>query len=80
MHALNVFFFLCCHGPLLFVLQVFFLPLSNTILSCFSDDSIFAWESDTLICKYQLPVPDCGPKISYKAFAVTRSFNITTTN
>ncbi|XP_031134183.1 TBC1 domain family member 31 [Sander lucioperca] len=52
--------------------RVFFLPLSNTILSCFSDDSIFAWESDTLICKYQLPVPDCGPKISYKAFAVTR--------
>ncbi|KAM9310324.1 TBC1 domain family member 31 isoform 2-T2 [Pholidichthys leucotaenia] len=52
--------------------RVFFLPLSNTILSCFSDDSIFAWESDTLFCKYQLPVPDCRPKISYKAFAVTR--------
>ncbi|XP_035529140.1 TBC1 domain family member 31 [Morone saxatilis] len=52
--------------------RVFFLPLSNTILSCFSDDSIFAWESETLFCKYQLPVPDCGPKISYKAFAVTR--------
>uniref|UniRef100_A0A3P8TT65 TBC1 domain family member 31 n=1 Tax=Amphiprion percula TaxID=161767 RepID=A0A3P8TT65_AMPPE len=44
----------------------------NTILSCFSDDSIFAWESDTLFCKYQLPVPDCGPRISYKAFAVAR--------
>lgn len=52
--------------------RVFFLPLSNTILSCFSDDSIFAWESDTLFCKYQLPVPDSGPKISYKAFSVTR--------
>ncbi|KAG7474161.1 TBC1 domain family member 31 [Solea senegalensis] len=52
--------------------RVFFLPQSNTILSCFSDDSIFAWESDTLFCKYQLPVPDCGPKISYKAFALTR--------
>ncbi|CAN9514084.1 unnamed protein product [Ophioblennius macclurei] len=52
--------------------KVFFLPLSNTILSCFSDDSIFAWESDTLFCKYQLPVSDCGPRISYKAFAVTR--------
>ncbi|KAM7382539.1 hypothetical protein PAMP_002266 [Pampus punctatissimus] len=52
--------------------RVFFLPLSNTILSCFSDDSIFAWESETLFCKYQLPVPDQGPKISYKAFAVTR--------
>ncbi|XP_069549171.1 TBC1 domain family member 31 isoform X1 [Brachyistius frenatus] len=52
--------------------RVFFLPLSSTILSCFSDDSIFAWESDTLFCKYQLPVPDSGPRISYKAFAVTR--------
>ncbi|XP_055019280.1 TBC1 domain family member 31 isoform X2 [Boleophthalmus pectinirostris] len=52
--------------------RVFFLPHSNTILSCFSDDSIFAWESDTLFCKYQLPVPDCGPRISYKAFAVTQ--------
>ncbi|KAM6909708.1 TBC1 domain family member 31 [Xenentodon cancila] len=51
--------------------KVFFLPHSNTILSCFSDDSIFAWESDTFFCKYQLPVPDCGPRISYKAFAVT---------
>ncbi|XP_068612150.1 TBC1 domain family member 31 [Brachionichthys hirsutus] len=54
------------------VQRVFFLPLSNTILSCFSDDSIFAWESDTLSCKYQLSVSDCGPKISYRAFAVTR--------
>uniref|UniRef100_A0A665T124 TBC1 domain family member 31 n=1 Tax=Echeneis naucrates TaxID=173247 RepID=A0A665T124_ECHNA len=51
--------------------RVFFLPLSNEILSCFSDDSIFAWESDTLSCQYQLPVPDSGPKISYRAFAVT---------
>ncbi|XP_034029583.1 TBC1 domain family member 31-like [Thalassophryne amazonica] len=51
--------------------KVFFLPLSNTILSCFSDNSIFAWESDTLICKYQLPVPEHGPRICYKAFAVT---------
>uniref|UniRef100_A0AAY5K489 TBC1 domain family member 31 n=1 Tax=Esox lucius TaxID=8010 RepID=A0AAY5K489_ESOLU len=52
--------------------RVFFLPLSNTILSCFSDDSIFAWECDTLFCKYQLPVPDQGPRFHYKAFAVTR--------
>lgn len=54
------------------VQKVLFLPLGNTILSCFSDDSISAWESDTLACKYQLPVPDCTPKISYKAFAITR--------
>ncbi|XP_072536472.1 TBC1 domain family member 31 [Salminus brasiliensis] len=51
--------------------KVFFLPLSNTILSCFTDDSIFAWESDSLFCKYQLPVQD-GPRMHYKAFAVTQ--------
>ncbi|XP_052433943.1 TBC1 domain family member 31 [Carassius gibelio] len=52
--------------------KVFFLPHSNTILSCFSDDSIFAWESDTLFCKYQLPVPQDGPRINYRTFAVTQ--------
>ncbi|KAE8599593.1 hypothetical protein XENTR_v10017246 [Xenopus tropicalis] len=52
--------------------KVFFLPLSNTILSCFKDDSIFAWESDTLACKYQLPIPEDGTKLRYKAFAITR--------
>ncbi|XP_062394922.1 TBC1 domain family member 31 [Sardina pilchardus] len=52
--------------------RVFFLPLSNTILSCFNDDSIFAWESDTLFCKFQLSVPQDGPQIHYKAFAITR--------
>ncbi|XP_067304784.1 TBC1 domain family member 31 [Pseudorasbora parva] len=51
--------------------KVFFLPHSNTILSCFSDDSIFAWESDTLFCKYQLPVPQDEPRIHYKTYAVT---------
>ncbi|XP_076826791.1 TBC1 domain family member 31 isoform X2 [Brachyhypopomus gauderio] len=53
--------------------KVFFLPLSNTILSCFTDDSIFAWESDTLVCAYQLPVPQEGPRMHYKAFAVTQN-------
>ncbi|XP_043118038.1 TBC1 domain family member 31 isoform X2 [Puntigrus tetrazona] len=52
--------------------KVFFLPHSNTILSCFSDDSIFSWESDTLFCKYQLPVPQDGPRIHYRTFAVTQ--------
>lgn len=52
------------------IVQVFFLPLSNTILSCFTDDSIFAWESDTLFCKYQLPVPQDEPRMHYKTFAV----------
>ncbi|XP_044149304.1 TBC1 domain family member 31 [Bufo gargarizans] len=52
--------------------KVFFLPLSNTILSCFKDNSIFAWESDTLTCKYQLPAPEGGSVFQYKAFAITR--------
>ncbi|XP_038069604.1 TBC1 domain family member 31-like [Patiria miniata] len=51
--------------------KVFFLPLSNTILTCFRDDSIFAWESDTLQCKYQLPIPP-GDRPHYKAFATPR--------
>ncbi|XP_077384166.1 TBC1 domain family member 31 isoform X2 [Festucalex cinctus] len=54
------------------VQKVFFLPLSNTFLSCFSDNSIFAWDCETLVCKYQLPVPDHGPRLFYKAFAVTQ--------
>ncbi|MEJ1286944.1 TBC1 domain family member 31 [Cricetulus griseus] len=52
--------------------KVFFLPFSNTILSCFKDNSIFAWECDTLFCKYQLPAPPEGSSIVYKVFAVTR--------
>ncbi|XP_066434904.1 TBC1 domain family member 31 isoform X3 [Eleutherodactylus coqui] len=52
--------------------KVFFLPLSNTILSCFKDNSIFAWESDTLTCKYQLPPAESAATFQYKAFAVTR--------
>ncbi|GAB1299377.1 TBC1 domain family member 31 [Apodemus speciosus] len=56
--------------------KVFFLPLSNTILSCFKDNSIFAWECDTLFCKYQLPGPPEGSSILYKVFAVTRDGRI----
>nr|XP_020652229.1 TBC1 domain family member 31 [Pogona vitticeps] len=52
--------------------KVFFLPLSNTILSCFKDNSVFAWEFDTLRCKYQLPSPIEGSALRYKVFAVTR--------
>ncbi|KAK6174116.1 hypothetical protein SNE40_017453 [Patella caerulea] len=57
------------------LLKVFFLPLSNTIITCFRDDSIFAWESETLDCKYQLPVAD-GEKPHYKVFAATRDGRI----
>uniref|UniRef100_G1QZL4 TBC1 domain family member 31 n=1 Tax=Nomascus leucogenys TaxID=61853 RepID=G1QZL4_NOMLE len=56
--------------------KVFFLPLSNTILSCFKDNSIFAWECDTLFCKYQLPAPPESSSILYKVFAVTRDGRI----
>ncbi|XP_042321412.1 TBC1 domain family member 31 isoform X2 [Sceloporus undulatus] len=52
--------------------KVFFLPLSNTIISCFKDNSVFAWEFDTLCCKYQLPSPIEGSALRYKVFAVTR--------
>ncbi|ESO96315.1 hypothetical protein LOTGIDRAFT_227074 [Lottia gigantea] len=53
------------------LLKAFFLPISNTIITCFKDDSIFGWESETLSCKYQLPVPD-GDSPHYKVFATTR--------
>ena len=53
------------------VLQVFFLPMSNTIITGFKDDTIFGWESDTLNCKYQLPIPP-GKTPHYKAYAPTR--------
>ncbi|XP_022358098.1 TBC1 domain family member 31 isoform X2 [Enhydra lutris kenyoni] len=56
--------------------KVFFLPLSNTILSCFKDNSIFAWECDTLSCRYQLPAPPESSSILYKVFAVTRDGRI----
>ncbi|XP_030900300.2 TBC1 domain family member 31 isoform X2 [Melopsittacus undulatus] len=56
--------------------KVFFLPLSNTILSCFKDNSVFAWEFDTLHCKYRLPTPVEGSALLYKAFAVTRDGRI----
>uniref|UniRef100_A0A8C6Z1D6 TBC1 domain family member 31 n=1 Tax=Nothoprocta perdicaria TaxID=30464 RepID=A0A8C6Z1D6_NOTPE len=56
--------------------KVFFLPLSNTILSCFKDNSVFAWEFDTLQCKYQLPTPVEGSLLLYKVFAVTRDGRI----
>ncbi|XP_055965788.1 TBC1 domain family member 31 isoform X2 [Sorex fumeus] len=56
--------------------KVFFLPLSNTILSCFKDNSIFAWECDTLFCKYQLPAPPESSVVLYKVYAVTRDGRI----
>uniref|UniRef100_A0A8C0GED5 TBC1 domain family member 31 n=1 Tax=Chelonoidis abingdonii TaxID=106734 RepID=A0A8C0GED5_CHEAB len=59
--------------------KVFFLPLSNTILSCFKDNSIFAWECDTLQCKYQLPTSIEGSVLHYKVFAITRDGRVLVT-
>lgn len=47
------------------ITEVFFLPLSNIILTCFKDDSIFGWELDTLSCKFELPIP-AGKKPQYR--------------
>ncbi|EDO35457.1 predicted protein [Nematostella vectensis] len=53
--------------------QGLFLPLSNTIVTCFKDDSIFAWDSESLQCKYQLPVPPEDAKTPhYRTLAVPR--------
>ncbi|PFX32292.1 TBC1 domain family member 31 [Stylophora pistillata] len=53
--------------------QVLFLPLSNTMITCFKDDSLFVWDSETLKCKFQLPVPPEDTKQPhYKALATPR--------
>ena len=45
--------------------------MTNIILSCFKDDSIHAWESETLDYKYQIP-PPFGPTPRYRTFTVPR--------
>jgi len=51
--------------------QVFFLPLSNTILTIFKDDTIHGWETDTLEYKYQVgKVTDCPQH--FRSFATTQ--------
>ncbi|KAH3775121.1 hypothetical protein DPMN_176518, partial [Dreissena polymorpha] len=57
------------------IIQVFFLPLSNTIITGFRDDTIFAWESDSLTCKFQLPTPP-GKSPQYRSFAATKDGRI----
>ncbi|XP_067054665.1 TBC1 domain family member 31-like isoform X2 [Acropora muricata] len=53
--------------------QVLFLPLSNSIVTCFKDDSLFVWDSETLKCKFQLPVPpDENKQPHYRALATPR--------
>lgn len=58
-----------------FFFQVFFIPLSNTIISCFKDDSIHAWESDSLEYKYEIP-PPFGPTPRYRAFAAPQDGHV----
>ena len=43
--------------------------MTNTILACFKDNSIHAWEADSLDYKYQIPAP-CGPTPHYRSFAM----------
>lgn len=60
------------HGSLpILLLKVFFLPFSDTILTCFKDDSIHAWELDSLEYKYLLPTTP-GPSPHYRAFATSQ--------
>jgi len=53
------------------LLQAFFLPNSDTIMTCFRDDTIFAWDLESMVCKFQLPVPPGKPP-QYRAFAASR--------
>ena len=56
-----------------YIIQVLFLPLSNTMVTCFKDDSLFVWDSETLKCKFQLPVPPEDTKQPhYKTLATPR--------
>ena len=52
------------------VQEVFFLPNSNKIISCFKDDSIFVWDCETMKCLHQLACPS-GQKSGYKCLAAT---------
>ncbi len=53
-----------------YCVQVFFLPFSNTILSCFKDDSIHAWNSESLDYKYAIPPPH-SPTPHYRCFTAS---------
>eukprot|EP00794_Sanderia_malayensis_P018697 gene18697-20585_t len=53
------------------VQEVFFLPTSNTLVSCFKDDSVFAWDCDTMKCLYQLNSP-MDSKPMYRCLATSQ--------
>lgn len=52
------------------VQNVFFLPNSNKIISCFKDDSIFIWDCETMKCLFQLTCPS-GQNTGYKCLTAT---------
>ena len=58
------------------LLQVFFQPLSNVIITCFKDDSVHAWDAATMDYLYHLPPPPLPPcylasSPRFRAFATT---------
>ena len=50
---------------------MFFLPTSNTLVSCFKDDSVFAWDCDSMKCLYQLNSPK-DVKPMYRCLAASK--------
>lgn len=52
--------------------KVFFIPSTNLIMTCFKDNTIFAWDSDTLEWRYQLKCTQADP-IDYKSFAIAKN-------
>jgi WD40 repeat protein len=60
-----------CGGENVGIQDVFFLPVTDNILTCFKDDSIHTWETSTLAYNFLLPRPS-GPSPHYRAFALTQ--------
>uniref|UniRef100_T2M8A5 TBC1 domain family member 31 n=1 Tax=Hydra vulgaris TaxID=6087 RepID=T2M8A5_HYDVU len=57
------------------VQQVFFLSNSNKIVTCFKDDSLFIWDSETMKCLHQLR-SSVGAKLGFKCLSVTNDSRI----
>nr|XP_039261457.1 TBC1 domain family member 31-like isoform X2 [Styela clava] len=53
--------------------KVFFIPQTNLIMTCFRDNTIFAWDAETLEWKYQLKCNSQADPIDYRSYAVTRN-------
>ncbi|XP_065676160.1 TBC1 domain family member 31-like [Hydra vulgaris] len=57
------------------VQQVFFLSNSNKIVTCFKDDTLFIWDSETMKCLHQLH-SSIGAKPGFKCLSVTNDTRI----